>query len=155
MNVIRDLPISGFRLPRPSAFLAAGCLALSACAGAPAPGELAAKEPSALLTADDRKLDCGRITGRMKVRILSLRGAEYKVGPSDFANGVQGVTGAATGGGAATAAAERANRDRAELEALNALLAEKKCPTFDLEKELAQRPSAPPPAPRRPTTAKP
>ncbi|MDX2306771.1 MAG: hypothetical protein NW216_00875 [Hyphomicrobium sp.] len=140
-----DLPS---RVPRGIALVilaVAATVPLMACTGnpfAPAAG------PLPLVTEEERAFDCDRINGRMQVRILAMRGAEHKSGASDFSNSTRTVLGNVPGNAAASGAEARTGAERAKLDALNALLAEKGCPTYDLEKELAQRPSAAPPEPR-------
>ena len=106
------------------------------------------------LTAEEAKLDCARLTGRLQVRLLALRGAEYKVGPSGTSQAVRYVTSTATGTDTAAYAATRAATDRPVLEAYNKRLVDLGCASFDLDKELAARPSAPSPSPTIPAPAK-
>ena len=127
----------------------AGALLLGACTASPfeaAPG------PVALVTEEEKTLPCSKINGRMQVRILALRGEDYKSVPTSVAQGTRSALSAIPGNAAAASSESRTAAERAKLDALNALLAEKKCPTYDLDKELAQRPSAPPPEPVKPAT---
>lgn len=106
-----------------------------------------------LLSADEMALDCRRIHGRMQVRILELRGAEFKAETSELARGTRTVAGTLMVTHTAANAEARLARDRPMLEAYNRRLAELGCASYDLEKELAQRPSAPSPSPSIPPPA--
>ena len=92
------------------------------------------------LTAEEKSLDCKRLTGRMQIRILQTRDASVKVNSSALGRGMQSAVTPVLGGttyGADPAA--DAARDRAVLEAMNKQLAAKKCPTYDLDAELRPR----------------
>ena len=118
-----------------------GC-AMSGGAGAPQlTGGLYA------LTEEEKGLDCKRLTGRIQVRLLSLRGEEYKAQPSTVAQTMRTATSTAMGTDTAKNAAARAAADRPILDAYNKRLVELGCPSFDIGKELAARPSAPTPYP--------
>jgi hypothetical protein len=126
----------------------------SACAQTPAtdPTQLAsasAATPGAAYTLSDEEqnLDCKALTGRTQVRILELRGHAYKTHPSELSQSVKSMTAAFSTSGQATGADAQYARDRARLDAYNRQLAAQKCATFDLDKELQARPSAPPPSP--------
>jgi hypothetical protein len=127
---------------------------LPGCAGS------AAVEPSFFpggsytLTEDEKKLDCRRLTGRMQVQLLSLRGEDYKVQPSSAAQSMQSATSAALGTDTAKNAALRSANNRPVLDAYNKRLVELGCPSFDIGKELEARPSAPTPYPSIPAPAK-
>lgn len=103
----------------------------------PATAAVAARPPPYVLTEADRKLSCQKITGSMQVKILQLRGLDKRPQPSAVAKTahqtVNPVIGAGTAG--ADPAAERV-RERSRLDALNGLLAEKKCKTFNIEADL-------------------
>jgi len=127
-------------------------LALGGCASGGLPGGGA---PAAYtLTKEETDLDCHRLTGRMQVRLLSLRGTEYKVGASEAAGAMRSATSAALGTDTAKNAALRAANDRPLLEAYNQRLVALGCASFDLDKELAARPSAPTPMPTVPPPSK-
>ena len=102
------------------------------------------------LSAEEKALDCRRLTGRIQVRLLALRGETYKIQPSAAAQSMRSATSAALGTDTAKNAAVRTATDRPVLEAYNARLVELGCPSFDLGKELEARPSAPTPYPTIP-----
>lgn len=141
----------------------AGCTALlaGACAGAAdSPG---GKAPTGIgtlangtyvLSAEEQALDCRKLTGRMQVRLLSVRGAEYKSAPTGISSAARSVSSTLLFTDTASNASERANRDRPMLDAYNRRLKEQGCASFDLDKELAARPSAPPPIPSVPAAGK-
>jgi hypothetical protein len=109
------------------------------------------------LSESEQKFDCKKLNGRMQVRILQLR-AELSdpTRPSSASQALQTVTNPALKlmyGGSSSYGTDRAaglGRDRAQLEAYNAQLAAKSCPTYDLAAELKKGPSDPPPAPVKP-----
>ncbi len=106
------------------------------------------------LTAEEMALDCRRLTGRLQVRLLALRGEEYKVQPSSAAQSMRSATSAALGTDTAKNAAARAANDRPILDAYNKRLVDLGCPSFDIGKELEARPSAPTPHPTIPARPK-
>lgn len=134
--------------------LLAGSIALPGCAGST--GGEAALLPSGpyTLTPEEMALDCRKLTGRLQVRLLALRGEEYKVQPSSAAQSMRSATSAALGTDTAKNAAQRAANDRPILDAYNRRLVDLGCPSFDLEKELKARPSAPTPYPSIPARPK-
>jgi hypothetical protein len=90
------------------------------------------------LTREELALDCGKLTGRIAVRIRQLRSARADAPTSMVGRGLQSVTAPLIGGtkhGIDRAGDEA--RDLAMLKAYNARLAEKRCPTFDLAADLA------------------
>ena len=125
--------------------LLAAIVTLPGCAGS-AGGE-AALLPAGpyTLTPEEMALDCRKLTGRLQVRLLALRGEEYKVQPSSAAQSMRSATSAALGTDTAKNAAARAANDRPILDAYNKRLVDLGCPSFDIGKELAARPSAPTP----------
>lgn len=150
---IPRLTVPLFRTLRPLAGTLMG-LVVTACAsatpnGSGGPPALAA-DGSYALSAEEKALDCGRLTGRMQVRLMSLRGADYKVGPSGTASAMRTVTSTAFGTKTGSNADARVAADRPLLEAYNRRLSELGCASFDIDKELAARPSAPSPAPSIP-----
>lgn len=137
-------------------------LLLSACGGQteplhvepvaaqPAAPQDAASIPPApagyTLTAAEAKLDCPRITGRMRVKIANMKSAVASPGASLVGRTMQGaaapIMGFSTRGADPNADLQR---ERAQLEAYNKRLAEKKCKTLDLDAELrADVPNATP-----------
>lgn len=145
--------------------LLAPLLLAMTCAAAIAKDKKPAKEVDAgtfdangryQLSASEQKFDCKKLNGRMQMRIMQLR-AELAdpVRPSGAAQGLQQVTNPALKlmfGGASGYGTDRdaqLGRDRAMLDAYNAQLAAKSCPTYDLAAELKKGPSDPAPAPVR------
>jgi hypothetical protein len=95
--------------------------------------------PSAYqLTKDEQELSCKKLTGRMAVRIVQIRDFQTRNQASPLARSLQAATKPMFGGsGEGSDPDGRHARDIAILRAYNQRLAEKKCPDFDLEKELA------------------
>jgi hypothetical protein len=97
-----------------------------------------------VLSDGEVKLDCKRMAGRMKIRILELRGGGTVRKGSGTAQGMQSVLVPIFGGTQRGADASADNqRDVAKLDAMNAILIARKCPYYDLERELAKDHSAP------------
>jgi hypothetical protein len=87
------------------------------------------------------KFDCKKLTGRIQLRLLSLRDAGAVEPSSAAARAIHGVAGAALGGSTARSDPDAdKRRDRAMVEAYNRQLAAKGCKTFDLEAELKKPP---------------
>lgn len=131
---------------------------LAGCAGSgPEPITTATAEPSktaktaagsAALSEGELKLDCAKLTGRMQVRLLQLRGYNERNTSSAIGRTMQLVAKPVFGGTSAGADPDaRYADDVARLRAYNARLAELGCATYDLDKELAAKPSDPTPAP--------
>jgi hypothetical protein len=127
--------------------LLASCTSSSPDAGPPATGALG---PAAggghqqgveyVLSAQELKLSCRKLTGRMQVRILQIRDHEQRVRPSVTSRLAQQAATSLYGGprhGIDPDAEYR--RDRAMLEAYNRQLAVKRCETFDLDAELTPK----------------
>ena len=125
---------------------------LAGCAGsAPQPdGPLAvgtsptaaSTSPAAPYTLSKEELafDCRKLTGRMRLRILQVRGAAGTGKTSDIGRTMQSAAKPIFGGTArGMDPAAELSRDRAMLHAYNRRQAEKKCKTIDLDKELAAR----------------
>lgn len=110
------------------------------------------------LSAEEKALDCKKLTGRMQVRILQIRDYESTSKGSMVARGLQSAVSKATSSSSyGTSPDEQHARDRAMLDAYNAELAAKNCRTFDLQKELAPGQSAkatPYPIDKTPAAAK-
>ena len=111
----------------------------------------AANEPTVTTTAAKDET-CKRITGRMKLRILELRGVPAGTETSTTAaravqQAMQPVFGGPKYGTAPDA--QRA-ADRAALDADNKRLAAKGCASFDLDAALSADPRGPSPAPTVP-----
>ena len=96
------------------------------------------------MSADEKSLDCKRLTGSMQIAIARLRDANGREGPSGLSNSMQAVwpssimsKKASPGGGDR----ETDNaRERAKLDAYNRQLAAKNCKTVDINAELARPP---------------
>lgn len=112
-------------------------------AASPAPNvrqDVAAIRPAAsgyLLTAEETKLDCPKLTGRMRIKIANMRDAVQRPDASAASRTIQSaltpVMGGTRRGMDPTADLQF---DRAKLEAYNQRLAEKKCKTLDVDAEL-------------------
>jgi hypothetical protein len=101
------------------------------------------------LTAEEQKYDCRKLTGQMQIRILQVRGYDSNKKASLAARGMQTVTTPIFGGTKEGLDPDgQYRKDLAMLEAYNAQLAAKKCPTFDLEAELAPNSADITPTPR-------
>ncbi|MGE5267649.1 MAG: hypothetical protein ACM3L9_09820 [Deltaproteobacteria bacterium] len=135
---------------RTSFFALLSAVALAGCAGTGSAGGAQLIDGAYSLSEEEKALDCKRLTGRIQVRLLSLRGEEYKVQPSEVSQSMRTATSTAMGTDTAKNAAARAASDRPMLEAYNKRLVELGCPSFDISKELAARPSAPTPLPTIP-----
>lgn len=101
---------------------------------------------SGVLTAQEAQLGCKRMAGRMKIRILELRGGGVERKGSAAAQGMQStlvpIFGGTTRG--ANAQGDRAD-DLADLKAMNEILVARNCPYYDLQGELAKGHDAPSP----------
>lgn len=131
-------------------------LFLAAALALPAAAEKKARtfsEPGSLdaagaynLSADELKLDCKRMTGRMKVRILQMREARQAPKTSELSRNIQGaVTPIAKqlSGGTSYGSDPDGQyaRDLAMLHTYNRQLAAKSCRTLDIEAELKPEPA--------------
>lgn len=97
------------------------------------------------LTKDEQELSCKKLTGRMAVRIVQIRDFQTRSQTSQLARSLQTATKPMWGGsGEGSDPDGRYARDVAILHAYNQRLAEKKCPDFDLEKELSPSATEPP-----------
>ncbi|MGE0022090.1 MAG: hypothetical protein AB7S70_00475 [Hyphomicrobium sp.] len=131
-------------------------LAMSACASqsgmiAPPGGPVAetvARLPSSgayALSPEELALDCRKLTGRMAVRIVQIRDFQSRAQTTSLSRGIQSASKPAFGGSGEGSDPEgRYARDRAQLTAYNARLAEKNCANFDLDAELAPGAKDPP-----------
>lgn len=83
------------------------------------------------------KFDCKKLSGRIQLRLLTLREAGSRPSSSATARAMHGAAGSIFGSSTVRADPEaEVRRDRAVVEAYNRQLAAKKCKTFDLEAEL-------------------
>jgi hypothetical protein len=152
--------LTRYRLP---VFIAA--CALAGCAStvpglSPDPADKQYKGPVAggiapdgryVLSDQEAKLDCRKLSGTIHVGILQMREQAARHRPSPVAVQMQKMSAPVTGGSAYGMDPDGdAARARARLEAFNARLAEKNCPVYDLAAELKPG-NTYPPAPVRPT----
>lgn len=140
--------------------LLTGALACG-CAGTPsqAPPSLVADPPltndasgfsnqSYQLSEDELKYDCKKLTGKMQVRLLQIRGYETRAKASSLARTTQAVATPIFGGTTEGMDPDgQYRKDRAMLEAYNHQLADKKCKTFDIDAELQRTDGTPEPMP--------
>ncbi|MGE0699752.1 MAG: hypothetical protein AB7O57_11705 [Hyphomicrobiaceae bacterium] len=97
------------------------------------------------LTDQERQLDCKRLTGSMSIKIVQMRDAVNRPRPSAIAANAQALARPIVGGTTYGQDIEAdLKRDRARLDALNGQLAAKKCPTFDIDADLAPGNTNPP-----------
>jgi hypothetical protein len=92
------------------------------------------------MTPAELALDCKKLTGKMQLRILMIRDQNERLNPSKTAQVTQKIMAPVFGGSSyGSNVADDAKRDRAWLEAYNAQLATKNCPTYNLDEELQPR----------------
>jgi hypothetical protein len=132
------------------------CTGLGGCAGV-APGEAAPtfkQSPLARVpqfqagevadggvyqpSAQEKALDCKKLTGSMRIIASRLRDSPNRPQPTGAAAFAQQTAASLTGKPGIDIPAEE-RRERARFEAYNRLLAEKKCPTLNLDAELARK----------------
>ncbi len=93
-----------------------------------------------MLSEEEKKLDCGKLTGRMQIRILELRDHAKRTSGSSISAALQSAVEPLVGG-----TSQRLDqnaqyaRDRAMLEAYNGQLQKKGCRTFNLDAELQSK----------------
>lgn|GEM_PF-5293747 len=134
-----------------TAWIFALCLAVGVAGEARAQRAPAQSGPVYELSQAELALDCRRLTGRMQVRILQLRDHAQSAKSSGVARMAQQTLTPLTGGSMHGANPDgQYQRDLAMLHAYNRRLAEKKCPTFDLEAELQPQPVTSTPRPLAP-----
>ncbi len=132
------------------------------CAGAPAepPPALVRDAPPLAndtagfyayqLSEEERKYDCKKLTGKMQVRILQMRGYETRAKASSLARTTQSVATPIFGGTKEGMDPDgQYRKDRAMLDAYNRELAVKNCKTFDIEAELGRTDGTPAPIPTK------
>jgi len=115
--------------------LLAGCTGalLFGCAGTAGPG----LDPAAQADADQPETDCGRITGRVHIRVLSLRSSGARSQTTSISRGLNSVTSTiGMSEGQIEAPDARQAREIAELQELNARLKSLGCKSFDLDAAL-------------------
>jgi hypothetical protein len=122
----------------------AGFCAVLAGAGVCEAQEAARSSASATayeLSKAELELDCRKLTGRMQVRILQVRDYAERAKSSAASRLAQQALAPIAGGSQHGADPDgQYRRDLAMLHAYNRRLAEKKCPTFDLESDLKPQP---------------
>lgn len=107
---------------------------LSGCAATDAP-----KLSTSAVGEAEEQLSCGRITGRMKIWILSLRGDNSRSETSSLSRGLQSFgTGVGMTSGSATDPKGSRAQNLSRLEQYNNKLKEMGCKSFDLQAELQQ-----------------
>lgn len=99
------------------------------------------------LSQEELSYNCKKLTGKMQVRILQIRGHGQHTHPSILSRGLSPLGAIFYGASKGGASPQRYRQDRAMLEAYNRRLAEKKCKTFDLEKELSAEDTSAAPRP--------
>jgi hypothetical protein len=101
------------------------------------------------LSKEEEKYDCRKLTGTMQIRILQIRGQQSQNRASVVARSLQSLATPIFGGSKEGVDPDaQYARDRAMLEAYNRQLASKRCPTFDLDTELAETRNEVTPTPR-------
>lgn len=102
------------------------------------PAEQAALS-SGVLSEADVGLNCKKMAGRMKIRLLELRGGGPSRKSSDLAQGMHSAVVPLFGGTQRGAdASSDVSRDIAKLKAMNEIMTSRKCPHYDIDAELAQ-----------------
>jgi hypothetical protein len=128
------------------AALLVGCASSTPQAGGPLAGESspnaggAASATAYKLTKEELAFDCHKLTGRMRLRILQVKNSADRPATSEIGRTMQSAATPIFGGSRrGIDPAAEINRDRAMLHAYNQRLADKKCKTIDLDKELAAK----------------
>ncbi len=112
-------------------FFAAGCTST--------PSKLS-PDGTYTLTADDNKLNCSQIRGRMKLRLMQIRATRNSQKSTALSRNMHGASSSIFGGtNHGVNPDQQYAQDVAILRAYNSQLAAKKCETFDLDKELASK----------------
>jgi hypothetical protein len=96
------------------------------------------------MSSQEKGTDCRHLKGSMMVTINRLRHRSKEVGTSALALGANKVTAPLWGGGSSKGLDRDAEyqRDLARLEAYNRHLADKGCPTVDIDAELKRPPDS-------------
>jgi hypothetical protein len=90
---------------------------------------------------NEKALDCRRLNGSMHIIVARLKDAHNRPQPGVLASTAQGAISAVSGKPGISMTAEE-QRERARLVAFNKLLADKGCPTMDIEAALRPAPLA-------------
>jgi hypothetical protein len=96
------------------------------------------------MSADEKAMDCRRLTGSMQITLSRMRDGYGRVEPSAGARVAQSAATPVLGG--SSIGADRGRlfaRERAKLEAYNRELAMRNCKQLDIEAELARAPDPP------------
>lgn len=88
-------------------------------------------------SADERALDCKKLTGSMKIIIARIKEGRQTPQPSSLSAAAQAVVSTVRGKTLMQDASAIDQRERARLDAYNRLLAEKQCPTMPIAAELS------------------
>jgi hypothetical protein len=129
------------------------CAALAVADGSEAQETARSGAPATAyeLSKAELDLDCRKLTGRMQVRILQVRDYAERSKSTAVSRLAQQALTPITGGSQHGADPDgQYRRDLAMLHAYNRRLAEKKCPTFDLEADLKPQPAQNTPRPIAP-----
>ena len=95
-----------------------------------------AAAPAYVLSEEEKSVDCKRLTGRMKIRIMQLRDEASRVRTTELSRSLQSATSQFGGSSAGTDPDADHRRDMGMLEAYNGQLAAKGCKTLELSTEL-------------------
>ena len=95
-----------------------------------------AAAPAYVLSDEEKSVDCKRLTGRMKIRIMQLRDEASRVRTTELSRSLQSATSKFIGSSAGSDPDGDHRRDMGMLEAYNGQLAAKGCKTLDLSTEL-------------------
>ena len=110
-------------------------LNFTTAAGPKAPG---GDGPGYVLSDDDKALDCKKLTGRMQIRILDIRGSETRERTTLASRGLHTAGKMVFGGtNAGLNTDAQYAKDKAMLEAFNAQLVAKDCKSFKIPEALA------------------
>ncbi len=124
-------------------------LGLGSCASSPAPKLSLTETGSVSTAAQAGNIDCGKMTGRMQIRIMQIRNYKQSPKTSDVSHTLQGMAKSLFGG--TTRGLDPDGdyaRDIEQLRRQNAQLAARGCKTFDLEAELQPKNFKETPTPR-------
>lgn len=85
-----------------------------------------------IVSADEKALSCGKLTGSMQVVISRLKDSANRPRAGVLTKGIQAATQPFGGGGANLDVDDEIKQARARLKAYNELLVEKECKTVDI-----------------------
>lgn len=120
----------------------AAVLILAGCAASLSPGTSTGSiNKQAASDVADKDLACGRLRGRMKLRMMQIRDHKRERQTSSLSRGLQNFTRQFYGGSShGSDPNAQYEKDVARLKSQNAILAEKGCKTYDLAIELEPAP---------------